>query len=453
MMREQEEAFRILESALALASQGVSEAEVALCGGHSGETGFCTDGLVDCREINSEAITVRVVKEGNVVQVGTTDFSREGILEAAEEAQRQVDVLQPSEFERSLPDAQHYTVIEAFDAAAEATRSLERAAMASRAVLKAKERGYRTRGRCVVRRGGMDAGGQVTPYAIANTKGLLAYHPKTRVEYGVEFGDAEGRFGAARFDAHAVASVDPDRIVETALAELESASAFRPVGPGLNKALLGPAAVGELVRFIGLTCGAGMVESGASFLSDRIGSLICSKRVSLRDDFSHPLHRGMPFDLEGVARKPVDIIVEGVAKGPVYSWENAARLEGEATGHRQSQAVVGEYEGARHLVMDGEGAPLEELVQMVELGVYISDLEHVRLVDSQKVRVTGVSRGGVRVVEDGEIVAFGPPLRMECSVIDLLGSVLGSGQPVWSPGGVVPSLVVDGLPLRPTAAF
>jgi PmbA protein len=452
-MRAREEAFRILESALALASRGVSDAEVALCGGDVGRTGFCTEGFVDSQELSSEAITIRVLKDGNIGQVGTTDFSRDGILEAAEEAQRRVEALPPADFERSLPDPQHYTVVDAFDAEAESTRSLERAAMAARAVLRAKEKGFRTRGQCVVRRGGMDAASQVGPYAIANTKGLLAYHPETRVEFAVEFTDAEGRFGGARFEAHAVESVDPDALIEVALRELESADAWRSVSPGLQRGLLGPAAVGQLVRFLGLTCGAGMTESGASFLSDRLGARICSEQISLRDDFAHPLHRGMPFDLEGVGRKRVDIIVDGVATAPVFSWENACRLASEATGHRQSQAVVGEYEGARHLVMDGKGSPFEELLSTVGGGVHISDLDHMRLIDSQTVRVTGVTRGGVRLVEDGKIAAFGPPLRLECSVIEVLGSVMDSGQPLWSPGGVVPSLAVDGLPLRPTAAF
>lgn len=452
-MRAQEEAFRILESALALASQGVSDAEVALCGGHVGRTGFMTDGFVDCQELSSEAITVRVLKDGNVSQVGTTDFSRDGIMEAAEEAQRRVEALPRAEFERTLPNPQNYTVVEAYDAEAEATRALERAAMAARAVLKAKQTGYHTRGQCVVRRGSMEAGSQIGPYAIANTKGLLAYHPETRVEYRVEFTDEKGRFGRARFEAHAVDAVDPDALIEVALGELESAEVWKNVGPGLQKGLLGPAAVGQLVRFLGLTCGAGMAESGASFLSDRIGSRICSEKLSLRDDFSHPLHRGMPFDLEGVARKKVDIIVDGIATAPVFTWENACRLEAEATGHRQSQAVVGEYEGARHLVMDGEGTPFEELLSTVDRGVYITDLDHMRLIDSQKVRVTGVTRGGVRLIENGQLVAFGPPMRLECSVIELLDALMASGQPVWSPGGVVPALAVDGLPLRPTASF
>jgi predicted Zn-dependent protease len=452
-VRAKEEAFRILESALSVASKSVDDAEVALSGGTLGITQFDEGGLKESTEHVAELVSVRVLSHGRIVQVSTTDFSHDGIEAAAQEAKDRVAQLSADPDPKSFPDPQHYTGVEAYDPETENTRALERASLAARAVLRAKERGLHTRGFVAVRRGAIDLDGQLGPYAVANTRGLLAYHPETRITLQVEFSSEEGRLGYARAATCAVEELDVDAVVEQALLYHDEAPTTAAPAGGTGRALLLAPAVGELVRFIGMTCGAVLAESGGSFLSDRIGQSVCSSKITLRDDFTHPLHRGPPFDLEGVARRPVEIIEDGVARSPVLSWESAVRLSSEPTGHRQVLPTVGEFEGAVHLVMEGEGHSEPELIEAMGTGVVIQGLEGVRLVDSQRVRITGRTRGGVRIYEDGQPVALGPVMRLDGSVLELLERVVATGTPTWTRGGVVPALVLEQLSLRPIRSF
>ncbi len=57
------------------------------------------------------------------------------------------------------------------------------------------------------------------------------------------------------------------------------------------------------------------------------------ENVTLRDDPYHPLHRGGPFDAEGIPTRPVTIVERGVAKSPVYDRRTAAKEGKESTGH------------------------------------------------------------------------------------------------------------------------
>ncbi|MGF1510145.1 MAG: metallopeptidase TldD-related protein [Myxococcota bacterium] len=452
-MRAKEEAFRILETALSVASQGVDDAEVALLGGQLGVSRFEERGVVSSTEQAAEMVSVRVLARGRIVQVSTSDFSREGIAEAAEEAKLRLSSLPPDPDPKSLPEPQNYAVVDAYDPETETTRALERAALASRAVLRAKERGLRTEGFVAVGRGGIDLSGQLSPYAVANTRGLLAYHPETRVTMHVDFRSSEERLGSARRSEVEVERIDADELVQAALDEHDGAPEPLVTAGGTYRALLQPAAVGELIRFLGMTAGAGLAESGASFLSDRIGQPVCSSKVTLRDDFTHPLHRGAPFDVEGVARKGVEIISNGIARSPVFAWENATRLATEPTGHRQVLPALGEFEGAVHLVMDGDHLSVGELLETLGTGVVIAGLESARLVESQNVRITSGTRGGIRLYEEGHPVALGPCMRLDGSVLKMLSSVVALGEPCWTRGGVVPALVLEQVTLRPIRSF
>lgn len=453
-MRAKEEAFRILEAALSMASQGVDEAEVALGGGELGTTRYTHQGITVASEHSAETVSIRVAKGGTIVRYATSDLSHDGLREACESAKAQVA---PFGAEGSpgftFPEPHHYAEIDAYDPETEAIRGLERAAMAARGILAAKEHGLHARGQVLLTRGGMGFDGEQRLYAVANTRGLLAYHPETRIHCGVELSRPGGGTGAAAGESFSAEQLDPDRLVSEALQRASRPGTVQSLAAGRYVAVLEPPAVGALLRFIGLTCGAGLAEQGASFLSNGIGSRVAHQSVNIRDDFSHELHRGLPFDIEGVACQTVDLIRQGVAYGPVYTWENARRSSVRATGHHQANPIIGEYEGARYLVMDGDDSrSVEDLVEHVGQGVLVPDLSEVRLADSRTVRVMGVTRGLWRI-EQGDIGPPAEPMRFDVEVLELLQAVTAASRSRLAQGSVVPGLAVDGFPLRPTSDF
>lgn len=447
-MRPQDEAYRLLEVTLATASQGVDGAEVALAGGEYALTRFDERGIIECSEHAIERVSIRIAHQGGVSRVMTSDFSAGGIHQAVEEARARVQRLQVAHDAASLlPEPTPYPDVVAFDADTARIDALERVTWASRAILAAKVSHLQTRGTIRVERGAFERDGTPQIYAVANTRGLLAYRVATHAMMEVDVFRPNGGFAHVEDGAYAAHLIEPDDLIARALDRADAVGPRRKLPTGSYVAVLDAPAVGRLIRFLGLTCGARMAEGGASFLSDNLGRRIVDERVTLIDDFAHPDHRGLPFDVEGVARQRVNIIQRGVAESAVYAWATAVRHDGRATGHRHLSPEYAELEGAEHLVMSGGDLTVDELIQTVDGGIYVADLADVRVIDSQAVRVTGVTKGAIRIIEDGVLTAPAEPMRFELSVIELLNRLREIGAERWAAGSVVPPLVVEAVPL------
>lgn len=441
-MRAKEEAFRILESALTVASTGVDEAEVGLGGGALGLTAFSKNQVHPAGERNVELLSMRMVHGGRQARAQTSDLSPHGIKDLAVALRAQVERLPEAVAEGGLPPPQHYEDIDAYDPETEAFTDLDREALASKAIRVALQNNLQTAGFVAVRRGAVRVDGGVGVYAVANTRGLLAYHPETRVTFSVAMTARDGTRGWAEDESFTVSALEPDEIVRSAKKRAMLGGRPGRITPGTYPAILEPAAVAELLSHVAATCGAGRMQEGASFLSGRLGERIAHESIDLRDDFTHALHRGMPFDIEGVAREVVPLIEGGVAKGPVVGYRSAQRLEKEPTGHTLLDAELNAYEGASNLVLEGGSATFGDLVGGTSAGVLVSRLTATELVDPMTLTVSGATRDGLFLINDGEPTAQLEDMSFTVSVLDLLSAVEDMTGSTWAHGAVVPAMKV-----------
>jgi predicted Zn-dependent protease len=185
VVREKEEAFRILEAALSIASTGVDEAEVSLRGGGMGLVPFADNQIHPASQIACERLSVRLCRGGQWARVSTSDFSTAGITAAAQQARSELDRLPEVSGREALPVPQGYAEVDAFDHETAHMHVLERTALAARAITAAHRAGVVASGWVAVTRGALDRDGFPGVYAVANTRGLLAYHPATRAELEV----------------------------------------------------------------------------------------------------------------------------------------------------------------------------------------------------------------------------------------------------------------------------
>lgn len=439
-MRAKEEAFRILEAALSIASTGVDEAEVSLGGGDVGMTSFGLNQLGPASEQSHEVLGIRAVKEGRMCRVQTNDLSTGGIKDAAQEARTKVDHLPTAAKSSGLPEPQSYELTEAYDPETDALRALDRTALVSRAIIPAYKHDLSASGMVAIRRGSIGLDGSPGIYAVANTRGLLAYHPETRVTYSVQMSRGAGRTGFAEDESFTVAGIDPDQLVSTAVKKASIGAEAVSIKAGQYAAVLEPAAVGALIAFIGRTAGAARMAHGASFLSDRLGEKVTGESITIADDYAHPLLRAAPFDVEGVARRRVALIEEGKAAGAVYAWDSAVRFDGEPTGHRCVDGFAGEVERADNLVMTGGDATFSDLLGGLKSGVLIGRIANLSLLDARRLIVTGVTSGGFFLVEKGELVTPLADMRVTVSLLDMLASVDAMTGSTWAEGSVVPAI-------------
>ncbi|MCA9554642.1 MAG: TldD/PmbA family protein [Myxococcales bacterium] len=441
-MRAKEEAFRILEAALSIASAGVDEAEVCLGGGSLGITSFSQNQVHPAEEQNVEILSVRMGVDGKLARMRTTDLSTTGIKDLAQRLRAQVEHMPEPATRASLPAPQSYEEMDAYDPETEAMRDLDREALAAKAIMAATKNDLVASGYVAVRRGAVSNDGAAGVYAVANTRGLLAYHPETRVTFSVAMQARDGTRGWAEDESFTVSALEPDEIVRSATKRAMLGGRPARVAPGTFTAILEPAVVAELLRHVGATCGAAALEDGTSFLSGRLGEKVAAASINLREDFAHALHRGTPFDAEGVAREAVPLIDKGVAKGAVAGWRSAQRLGIQPTGHTVLDPELGETEVASYLVLEGGGATFGDLVGSTPNGILISRLTPTQLIDPRSLTVSGATRDGLFLIEGGEPVTQLEDMCFTVSVLDLLMGVEALTGATWAHGAVVPAVKV-----------
>lgn len=442
-MRTEDESMRTLEAVLKIASQGVDGAEVTLSGGLLGLTRFADNEVHQACELTRECIGIRVVHEGRVARIETADFSLEAVQAAVRQVRQMVQYMPKPELPYELPGPQKYLFTEAYDEATAKIGAMDRMAVVGRVFAKARQKGVSASGYVTTVNGSVDEGVDGdAPYAIANSKGLVAYHPSTRASVCVTM-QGPGGSGWAEATASSAASVDADMVASIAAQKALAQKRVRSVGPGRYTVVLEPAAVASLLEFLAAGATQEDVERGSSFMSGRIGEKIAHESITIDDDHGHELHRGVPFDVEGVARRRVRLIEGGVVRGPVVGLMSARRANLEPTGHQTRSALSGEVERPQHIVMAGGDHSLSRIIESTTNGVLVSRLWYVRLLDPRTLTLTGVTRDGTFLIEQGRVTVGLENLRFNVSLIDLLSKVQMLGRPIASSGMVVPPLKVS----------
>lgn len=447
-MRAEQEAYRILEAALSIASAGVDEAEVGLLGGAVGVARFAANQLHPSGENVHERLSLRLCRGGRWAGASTSDLSTNGIGVLAQQARAELDRIPDSMVGEGLPSPQSYGEVEAYDPATADHHPLDRAALAARAITAAHRSGLVASGEVAVGRGMLGADGVPRIYALANTRGLLAYHAASHASYRVAFEASAHRRARAWNRSYSLAELNPIEVVEQALWRVGFGDRSAVLAPGTYTAVLEPEAVAALVRVIGRTAGADRMARGESYLSSGLGERLVDSRVTIVDDFAHPAHRGIPFDCDGVARRRVELFEGGVAKQPVVGWASSIALERAPTGHRVAVPGGVRTEAAEHLVMGGgDAGDIDAIISGTDHGILVSGLTDVELLDGRTLRVAGSTDGGTFAIEGGELTHSVGDLRFEVSVLELLSRIDAMGSPRWAEGTVVPALRVHGFPV------
>jgi predicted Zn-dependent protease len=186
--------------------------------------------------------------------------------------------------------------------------------------------------------------------------------------------------------------------------------------------ILEPAAVLDLVGFLFYDFAATAVEDKRSCFSGRIGKQLLGENITITDDAYHPEQLGAPFDGEGMPRQQVVLVDKGVPSKLVSSRRSAKKAGTKPTGH--GFALPNEYgEAPMNLVISGGNSSLEEMVASTERGLLVTRLWYIREVDPYEKIMTGMTRDGLFLVENGKIGRAARNFRFNQSVLEMLRNV------------------------------
>ena len=194
-----------------------------------------------------------------------------------------------------------------------------------------------------------------------------------------------------------------------------------------------------------------------SCFTGRIGKKLFGDNITLWDDAFHPLQSGAPWDGEGMPRQKVMLVDHGVPENLVYARATAKKMKAKPTGHGFS--LPNEYgEAPMNLVFAGGDKSVDEMVRSTERGILVTRLWYIREVDPYEKILTGMTRDGTFLVENGRVAGGIRNFRFNQSIIEMLSSVEMLGPAVRAAGEesfemVVPAMKVRGFHFSEVTKF
>ena len=155
----------------------------------------------------------------------------------------------------------------------------------------------------------------------------------------------------------------------------------------------------------------------------RIGDAQFDPAFSLRDDVADAGMVGLGFDIEGTPRHRVDLVVDGVSRAILHT-RRTARAAGhgaQSTGHAVEGGATWGALGGKFVVPAG-GRDHDALIAGVERGIYVLDFWYTRILDPRTQVVSGLTRNGVWLIEDGRISRALTNMRFTQSYAEALGA-------------------------------
>ncbi|MEN8040611.1 MAG: TldD/PmbA family protein [Actinomycetota bacterium] len=232
-------------------------------------------------------------------------------------------------------------------------------------------------------------------------------------------GHAAGK-ALSGIDAGAVGSLAAQRA-------RDSVGAF-DAKPGEYRVVLAPEAAATIAIFLNVYGFNGkMAEEGMSFAE--LGEQQFDEEFCLWDGPTDPGALYVPFDNEGTPKRHLELVKAGVTTSLLHTRRTAKKAGTESTGHGVPGAEMwGPF--AINMFVGGGDKSVEELVAGVDRGIYVSTFNYCRVLDPKSLVVTGLTRNGTFMIENGKITDPVTNMRFTQSFVDALapGKVEGLGD-------------------------
>jgi PmbA protein len=410
-----ESALELAQRALALAEG--DQAEVVVQSERSGFARFADSEVHQPTLIVNAVAQLRVVRDGRVGSALTNRVEPDSLRELARRAAEAADLAPPDPDFPGLAEPAPYPEVAGYDEETAALGAEELAQLAGTAIeatAPLAAYGFFT--------------SAVSELAVATSTGVAAQQAMTdATTLVIAAGDDVS--GYAERTAWKASAVEPENVGREAAETAAQTRGAATLEPGRYAAVLEPYAIGELLQWFAWDSfsGLGILEE-RSALCGRIGERIADPKVTISDDPLDPAGLPKAFDFEGVPKRVVPLIEEGVARGVVWDRATAARSpDGVAsTGHAPPppSRIYGPMPTALS-VAPGEAGSVDELMQLIGDGIYVTRLHYLGIVNPREGVITGMTRDGTFRIRGGAIAEPLVNLRFTVAVPDLLAEVPG----------------------------
>lgn len=398
--------------------------------------GITTSGYRVTQGINITSITADK-RSGNS---GVNEFTDEALRRAVETAEQlaRISHADPEHVDPLGP--QEYPVLQNFDTATGSSRG-DVLIPHVKAIIDQAQSSQLTAAGFITR--------SASASAVGNKAGLFGYHTYTdsslsntmRNTGGTSSGwSSQSSSQIKDLNGEAAAKVSAEKC-------LRGASTRKKLDPGPYTVIFEPAAAADIMGFLAFSMDARSAEQGQSFLAKKgdkpgethLGEKMFPEFITVRSDPFNTKLAAMPWSDSLLPNQKIDWIDHGVVKN-MY-WD---RYWAQKAGKKPTPSP-------NNLVLDGQDHSLADLIKSSDRALLITRLWYIRFLEPQTLQLTGLTRDGVFLVENGKVTEPVTNFRWNESPVRVLQNTKMLTQPARVDGSetgssFAPAMLVERFP-------
>ncbi|MCP9276642.1 metallopeptidase TldD-related protein [Mycolicibacterium arenosum] len=271
---------------------------------------------------------------------------------------------------------------------------------------------------------------ELTTTFLATSTGVrLRYtQPTGTVEINAKRGDASAWVGVSTPD---FVGVPTDSMLDELDVRLGWAERTVELPAGRYETLMPPSTVADMMIYLNWTMDGRGAQEGRTALSapggTRVGERLTDLGLTLYSDPAAPGLGCAPFVSAATSSERVSVFDNGLDIGRV-DWIR----DGVINALAYPRAAAAEFGTpvavpADNLLMTGGTAGLDDMIARTERGLLLTTLWYIREVDPTVLLLTGLTRDGVYLIEDGAVTGAVNNFRFNESPLDLLRRATEAG--------------------------
>ncbi|MFH1592137.1 MAG: TldD/PmbA family protein [Candidatus Woesearchaeota archaeon] len=198
----------------------------------------------------------------------------------------------------------------------------------------------------------------------------------------------------------------------------------KPGSPGKYNILFKPLAFANLLSLVGEASSVFSVESGLSFLKNKINKKIASNKVTFLDNPTVPNGIGSTrFDAEGHPTQKTELIKNGIFKTYLHNTSSSKRYK---TKNTANAGIISPE--ASNLILKKSDWNTQEMIKQTKKGLIITNLWYTRFKNYATGEFSTIPRDGIFLIENGKIKHPIKGIRISESLPNILKNVHAIGN-------------------------
>ena len=443
-------AQQIVDYAIKHAGKRVDGIEVSVVATDVATSRFANNEMTQNQSPITKRVSVRVLSQGRQIRLDSDDTTSKGVKDLVDRSISKVSLMEEDDLLPSLAEATDSARKELLKRVDDKVLQLtpeDRARSIKTIISIAEKEGLKS--------AGVYANGRISE-AVGNSNGLFRFHTRSHLECSLTMTTPDSS-GWAKAQGPLYRMVDAEKMGLSAAEKAKRSSNPKEIEPGPYTVILEHSAALDMLGYLLWDFSATSHLDKRSSLLDKIGTRVFGENINISDNAYQEEQAGPLFDGEGIVKQPVNLVEAGVLKNLLYGRRSAKRAGVESTGHSMPEPnAQGEF--PMNLVVAGSNDSVDDLIAKVDRGVLLTRVWYVREVDPGRKIVTGMTRDGTFLVENGKIHEGIKNMRFNVSLFDLLSNVEHLGVARRTAGeetfpAVVPAMVVKNFNFTEVTRF